>query len=215
MQNIYKQILERFLIKNDTRLDKLCKSPFNCGDKTCATNLYCIVAVPALEGFEDKSSKVESIYPFKENMNAKIQVAEIKEKLSLFPLVDCFDTEESECDACYGEGEVEYEFSHNLKNYEIIGECPVCEGKGIIEKQSKIPNGKKTFESGNYFRIGKSIFKPDRIKELLFVADSLNADFVTVTKQEGERNATCFRIKDVDLVAMPRTEDNFFQSIEI
>jgi hypothetical protein len=192
--------------------------PANANGKSIATNAYSLVAVPFRSCFFDANEKVKNIYPVPANMDKLITLAELKEKLSNFPLVDCFDVEEAECGACYGDGEVTFEFDYKRESYELEGECPVCDGHGIILKKSETPNGKKELDSSKFFKIGRCIFHVDRINEILFVAEKLQSDIRLVHQTEENHNCV-FAVGDVEIMAMPTVGDmaelNVCQTIEI
>lgn len=138
------------------------------------------------------------------------------EKLENFPKIDCFDEEEVTCDACRGHGEVYFEFNHGMKIYTQYGECPVCEGEGVVVGKSKTPNGKKDYDYKKSFKIGDCNFLVDRVLELLFVAKTLNSDIKVIHKTDGN-NQMVFQIDDVTLILMPsiRTDLSVAQTIEI
>lgn len=199
--NVFLDLLNKFKA-NDDRRDWISK-PFNVGNKTVSTNAYILIATPLQKGFEDLPDKTKGVYPMDFILDKKILVSELRQKLNDFPKVDCFDEEEKECDACDGYGEVDYEFSHNGKNYEREEECPVCEGSGVIEKISKTPNGKKELDYNKFFGIGNSVFNVARIKELLEVAETLNSDEIILVNQTQPNKASLFKVKEVEVLLMP------------
>ena len=86
-------------------------------------------------------------------------------------MIDCYDKVISKCDACYGNGNVDFEFEYKNRTYEIEGECPVCEGEGQTEQVRKTPNGKKEIDLSKYARLGVNRLNVKRLFELIKVAD--------------------------------------------
>ena len=205
-ENVFIQVLTSIIEKDDTRV--WMSKPFNLGNKTASTNGHCLIATPLQDGFEDRSKKTESVYPMQHTMSKRISINELNQKIKDLPLVDCFDEVEAKCDACYGSGEVEFEFYFDSQAYESEQECPVCEGHGATYKESDVPNGKKELDYNNYFKIGNSIFNMARIQELVFVAEKLKASHFTMVNQTVSNKASLFTVNDVEVLLMPcRGED--------
>lgn len=199
--NVFLTLLNRFK-SNDYRRDWMSK-PFNVGNSTVSTNGYILISTPLQEGFEDLSNKTKGVYPMDFNLDTKILVSELKQKINDFPKVDCFNEEEKKCDACNGYGDVDFEFSHNGKDYESNQDCPVCDGSGVFNTVSKTPNGKKELDCNKFFGIGNSVFNVARIEELLEVAETLEADEITLVNQTQPNKASLFKIKEVEVLLMP------------
>lgn len=201
LDNVFLTLLNRFKSNDDYR-DWMAK-PFNVGNKTVSTNGYVLISTPLQEGFDDLSNKTKGVYPMDFNLDMKILVSELKQKLNDFPKVDCFDEEEKECDACDGSGEVSFVFSYDCEDYETEEECPVCKGCGFINKISKIPNGKKELDYNKFFGIGNSAFYVARIEELLEVAETLQSEHITLVNQTQPNKTSLFKIKEVEVLLMP------------
>lgn len=199
--NVFLTLLNRFK-SNDDRRDWMSK-PFNVGNRTVSTNAYILISTPLQEGFEDLSNKTKGVYPMDFNLDTKILVSELRQKLNDFPKVDCFDEEEKECDACNGYGNVDFEFYHNGKYYESNQDCPVCDGSGVFNTVSKNPNGKKELDYNKFFGIGNSAFNVARIEELLEVAETLQSEHITLVNQTHPNKASLFKIKEVEVLLMP------------
>ena len=199
--NLFLLLLRKFTANNDKRY--WMQNPFNVGNRTVATNGHCLLSTPLQQGFVDRSEKVKNVYPIKHTTNIQISVTELKQKLSEFPLLDCYDEIKIECDACNGLGMVEFEFYHNSETYQIEEQCPVCNGEGLIITQSKVPNGKKVFDYNKFFIIGNSAFHIERIEELIYVAEYLQSDTITIANQTEKNKPTLFLIKDVELLVAP------------
>jgi len=200
LSEIYLSILDK--IKSYDFLHEWMTKPFNAFGKSMATNGYILVTVPASGNFTNQEEKITNVYPFKHHIEKTITLSELKEKLSEFPVVDCFDEKQSECNACYGKGTVEFEFEHRCKSYSIEGECPICEGEGTLIQESKTPNGKKQFDYKQFFGIGNSIFRVERIEELLFIANALNQD-INLVSQESSTKPSIFTVGEIEILLMP------------
>lgn len=198
--DVFLAILNRVAIKNDIR--DWMTEPFNANGKSMATNGYYLVATPICGDFINREDKIKSVYPLEHNQNKRIKLQEIKDKLALFPTVDCFDETEQECNACYGSGTVDFEFEYSRKTYEMEGECPVCEGEGTTLQTSKTPNGKKELDYNKLFQIGVCAFNVDLVNKLIFIAESIGVDEVVLVSQTLPHRPSVFLIDDVEFLAM-------------
>ncbi len=198
--DVFLSILNRVANKNE--IGDWMTEPFNASGKSMATNGYCLVATPICGEFINRDDKIKSVYPLEKNQNKPIKLQEIKDKLALFPTVDCFDETEQECNACYGSGTVDFEFEYNRKTYEMEGECPVCEGEGTTLQTSKTPNGKKEFDHNKLFQICLCAFNAERINELIFIADGIGVDEVVLVNQTLPHRPSVFLIGDVEFLVM-------------
>lgn len=213
--NVFLSLLKKFASTDDMR--EWMSTPFNVGNRTLSTNGYSLISTPLQDGFEDKSERTKTAYPMEHKINKIILVDEIKQKLKDFPLVDCFDEIKTTCDACSGDVEVEFEFYHDSKTYKIESECPVCEGEGMSLKQSETPNGKKELDYNKFFKIGSCIFNVSRVEELLFVAETMQSDSITIVNQTDPHKTSLFTVKDVEILLMPTMcsdEQNVAQNID-
>lgn len=199
--DVYQQVLQ--LITSKDRTDWM-KEPFLVGDKAVSTNGWVLVSVPKFnDEYQDKSEKTKTVYPIEYNCEKQITLSEFKEAISKAPLVDCFDETEQKCDACYGKGEVEYEFSYGRKDYTIDHECPVCEGEGTIYKTSEKPNGKKQIDYSKFIIVGNSTFNIARLEDVVKVAELVKSENITIVFQGKPTQATLFKIQDVEMLVMP------------
>jgi hypothetical protein len=215
IKEIHLSLLNRFVDTTDFR-DWL-GSPFNWNNKkTMATNGHSLIAVPIVKKYPDQTDKISSVYPCSADMHHVITYGELKEKLAMAPMIDCYDEETVECNACYGEHEVNFEFRYKGRIYEHEAECPICEGQGKITGKSKIPNGKKEYDKTKFFQIGNTIFHIDRILDLLFVSETLQSDIVLLNQFT---NRSYFMIKDVEvlLAGIPNNQvyREIFSKIEV
>jgi hypothetical protein len=216
-QHDYKSILKYFV--SDDEMKAWMLKPFNSKNKTFATNSCCMLVVPFIDGFIDRTEKVGGIYPIEHKISKSIFINEIKEKLAEFPLVDSYDVTEieTECDACDGNGIVDFEFYHK-ETHTLEHDCPICDGKGVHYEEQKKLNGKKEIDSNKYFKIGVCVFHIDRIKELILASELLNECEVVIVNQDGSSLPTLFKIGEVELLLMPcylENKDEVFITIEI
>ena len=217
MKTKFETILNHFTTKESELKHRLwLTKPFNIGSYSAATDGMTLVITPKIGDFTDMSEKVLSVIP-KINMNVSISVQELKEKMSLIPLVDCYDDieKDNECEACDGIGTVDYLFEYNGKTYEINDDCPICGGSGTIENKEKIPNGKKEYSDEQTIKIGVCHFYNYVLEKLIFVADILDADTINIISQTKSNQPCLFNIKDVSVLLMPTANENNITTIKI
>jgi len=191
------------LMCSDDELREWMTKPFSVGNQTCATNGWSLLVVDKKSDYPDMSDKTKSVYPVELSFTNKLEISKVKAAIDKIPLIDCFDKVVSKCNACYGEGEVEYEFEHKGRTYEIEHECPVCEGEGQTEQVSKIPNGKKEIDSSKYVKLGVNRLNIERVLELIKVAELKGVDEVLYQLPVGNR-PVAFKIgEDTILFLMP------------
>ena len=58
------------------------------------------------------------------------------------PCPKCHGIPAVKCEACDGEGEVEWEFEHNGRTYDMYAACPVCDGEQTVECTECVGTGK-------------------------------------------------------------------------
>lgn len=181
-------------------------APFIAFDKTCATDANSMVIIPYKLGEYqdyDYTETVKPIYPLTHNMLQTIAVKDIRQALSQVPLLDCYDETEEPCEACDEYGEVEYIFEHNGEEYVTEEDCPICDGAGVKVNTAAKPNGEKIYDYSKCIRLGESAFKPDRIADLLFAAETMQVDEVHLVNQTEPYKASLFQIKEIELLIMP------------
>ena len=210
----YLKILNHFKASQDVIVREFMRKINNYNDKTFTTNGHSLLLTPCVGEYTYKD--ISFLFPEQKNTDKIILLSELKQKLEYFPKVDCFDMEQTKCSACYGCGNVDYEFNHGRKTFLHSEECPVCEGEGVILTESKTPNGKKDYDDEKTFMIGDCLFLIDRILELLFVAETLNSDIRVVFKTDTSGHMI-FEIDDVILILMPclKNEDSIAVEIKL
>jgi hypothetical protein len=169
-------------------------TPFNVGDKTCATNGYVLIAIPKEGDYEDKSEKVKGVYPVDPatyNCKKEYSLNQLKEALKAITMVDEIDYDE--CNECNGEGVVEWEYSR----YTMDLECPVCNGAGCFEKKT----GEKTFDGNDNIEINGYYFTGFRLKEIIDVCDWQQVNKVTLLRSSIK--GSLFHIGNCEMIVMP------------
>ena len=181
------KVFSLFLSKDQFRPEM--QNPFEFNGYTYATN-GCILVRCKKEhiDFEFQNDyeppNPESVI-FKKNANRILDVDKIDwEGLMTEDDFNIIDNR-TECEVCNGEGEVEYEFSHNGKDYYINHDCPVCEGKGVTGEYKKVPNGGKRFPNGLGIKIGHLVFVPEIIYPIKKVKELMDEDVFLVAINEG------------------------------
>lgn len=210
--NKYLSVLNHFVAKESLRY--WMREPFNAKGKSMATNGYCLVATPVCDTFINLEEKIDDIYPMVQNRSKSIKVSELKEKLASFPMVDCYVEEEEECEACGGKGYVDFIFEYGGKTYKLEEDCPICKGEG--KKKEFIQNGSKTFDFNKVFQIGKNFFLPERVRDLIFVAETVGVDEIILANQTTNEKPSLFLIGEVELIitsAINVTADNIAATV--
>jgi hypothetical protein len=203
METIYNEILERFTSKDLGEVREWMKKPFSLDDnKSCSTNAYSLVIVPLKTDYDNLSEKVSNIVP-KPNTSKILKLDELKIGLSKIPLEDCFDNEFGKCDACNGNGDVDFEFYHNKKRYTEEITCPVCDGDCEIEQTSKTPNGQKKHSLNRYVRIGLCSFNAYRISEMIFLLEKLQVNELEIVYMEQANRPILIKSNDIQFLTCP------------
>lgn len=191
------------LICSNDDLRKWMTEPFSVGNHTASTNGWSLLVVKKKSDYPDMSEKTKSVYPVELSFTNRLEIAKVKEAIEKIPLIDCYDKVISKCDACYGNGNVDFEFEYKNRTYEIEGECPVCGGEGQTEQVSKTPNGKKEIDLSKYVRLGVNRLNIERLFELIKVAELKGVDEVLYQLPVGNK-PVAFKIGcDTILFLMP------------
>lgn len=195
-----KELLKRYT--NTCNLRPWMQEPFNCLHKTMSTNSNVALIVPKMDGYNDYSDRSRFLLAIPRDLDIKIKVYDIRNAINKVPLVDDYDLEIKECEDCEGNGEVDFIFIDSNCN-EHIEEfpCPVCDGEGDIE--FKTPNGIKILDGNYAIKIKDSLISVRWVNELLYIANKLKADYVTLISQEGATKPSIFTINDVEFLIMP------------
>lgn len=193
----YIEILNLCTSKDEKgNLSWLC-SPFNCSGRTMASNAHILVAVPSVGDYPyTPSKKMQSAYPFEKTMRVPIALENFKTELAKYPTEPVFDR--VDCDACDGEGSVEWTCELKGREYKDDHDCPVCDGDGYFRYKT----GKVEIDEDEYFRLGVSVFRIAVISKLVRIAELAGADEVVLVSQ-AELSESVFEIGEIEVLIMP------------
>ena len=138
-----------------------------------------------------ESDKSLHLNPDGLNVISTISKEEIEKFIDSCPKTPVFKHEEVECEECNGTGEVIWEYTscgtdeYGNDHFEMKEECPICEGRGIIEVKKEtgkmVVNEKTAFG----FSFGESKFRLDMLIDLKDIMNLLRiekADILQVDK---------------------------------
>jgi hypothetical protein len=199
--NVFFEILNNFCSQDELR--PWMKHPFNAFGKTLATNGWVLIATPKISEYLDNTDKIKNVYPVVHNMQKIYDVATLETALAKFPTEDEFDSVISKCNACNGDGVVDFEFSYNGKTYEIEEDCPVCDGEGEIETFSDVPNGKKRYDETKLIKINECGLSAWRVADIVFVANKLKQKTIKLINNTSPLSSCLFKIGDIEMLVMP------------
>jgi len=208
----YKEILDMYVSK-DVDYNDWMKNPFIFNNKVLATEGHFLVAVPYFNNeYKNCTKDISGVYPINYNCNLIINTKNLKSILEQIPMVDSYDEESEECQACDGYGEVDYEYFeiHYGRKYHntIEGECPVCKGTGEYILKEKILNGKKDYSTEYSIKIENSYFSAIAINLLVKTAELLNSDIIKLKYHNNTLSKNLFLIDDVEVLLMPVDIEN-------
>lgn len=203
MENIYNKVLNLF--KGDDEFRLWMNKPFIAGNLAIATNAYLMVmmdkskpeGVGEIEGYDANS--VLSIIPECRTEPLIFSVKSVSDILLKPDKVDEF----TECKECEGEGNVEWVY----KTYYNYFDCPKCYGQG------EVPTGKKVIDPSRRIIIGKSVITFNLIDKILKAADILGSKEISLVHQPKKDGPSLFRIKDVEIICMPVTDEYDSESV--
>jgi hypothetical protein len=193
-------LLSLFVCTN-TNNSKWVQSPFKIDDKVYATDRHMMIIIPAelapevqpLEGYEPAA--VLSIIPAAEPALLTISTAEIKAALKAVPTVKA----SKECEACEGDGEVEFEFLYGGRRYTTDDDCPLCDGVGSFPDL----NGKAVPDPDKCITIGEADFSPEKVKALYQICQYFELADIDLVNQQVEKSGSLFAKDGIALLVMP------------
>jgi hypothetical protein len=188
------EILARF---KDVRADWT-SAPFAIGDKACATNRYALVAIPGNDGLEDYSINCGKVYPIEHNTLQTIAVEDIRSALALIPKIEEEVDVSDACQECDGDGEVRWEYGR----WTMDADCPVCDGSGNGNVKL-VKTGKMVYDDTHNITINGGHFRGDRIEELLWVADKMGVQEVSLVRETTPNYPKIFVVGECELLLMP------------
>ena len=152
---------------------------------------------------EEYSERVFQVIP-PENLNFPIPVADLVGALSRTPEIEEVTYQDQECDACDGDGEVEWEFDHKHRSYNMEYECPVCKGSGNSPDQKETTTGLLIMDPEAVIQIKECRLLVGYIEKLLKVAEFHLADEVVLVSQTGPSSPSLFKVATTRVLIMPR-----------
>lgn len=163
-----------------------------------------------IENQKDISDKMENVFDIDECKKTiqTFNIENINEAFSKCSMIDEEKVirEEIECDACEGDGDVYWSFSHNLKSYEILENCPVCGGDGIETSELAEKTGNKIKDLNQVFKIRDTYFFYKYISKLALIAETLVIKDIHLVFESDMR--FIFQIGECYFVVMGMLYDN-------
>lgn len=188
-----------FYIKDEFRPE--ISSPFEVDGYVVASNGYVLIRVRKNKvDFEYDVSKkgpdMTGIIP-EYNRNSLLHLD--KQFFDAYKTVDEYEDlmKHVECYKCRGKKVVEW--TH--EGFKKLSACPVCSGKGFIEKTVKEKTGKRLFNS-QVIKIENSYFSI-RFFYTLFKAQELIGGDITLVSNGDDNSRVLFKICDCEVMIMP------------
>ena len=207
----YEEILKLFI--NPSEIRDWLQKPFIINNKIIASDgfILCSFDKKNISNTDQISvypgEKLNGVYPLKHTMKQTISVDLLKDCLKKVPSVDVFETtnKTTQCVECNGDGRVIFTYYADSKprEYELKGDCPICDGSGDEVENISTPTGKKRLDYNYFGIIGESKFKAIKLQTIVEVAELLNEKSFNLVFQNHENGSSFFLIKDVELVMMP------------
>lgn len=210
----YTELLALFV--NDDEMREWQNVPFKIGDKVISTDSFAMAIIdsklaPGVKDLIDyEPDNVLKVIPASGPSIGKIKIEDIRSLIKKCPKVPVTNT----CEACEGEGEVEYSFEWEDKYFEKYCDCPICEGEGDIEVLPK----KKEVDSSKKIKIGISHFTSKMIFRLGMACKITETEVIDIVYQTEVKSPTIFRLNNAELLMMPVSEcepEDFLGEIKI
>lgn len=205
------EILEH-IIQPDSWMEWTTK-PFNAFGKTMSTNTFAMFISPEIGYYENREGRILNIYPLEPNMDVAIPLSVLKEAFDMIPKKDIPEMIIVKCDACDGEGEVEYEFEYKMRTYQTEATCPLCDGEGGTQTPTGKPSGKVEYDLYKLVQVGECAYNASRLSEIIWVAEAKEVDHVRLIHQTTPLKASIFLIDDIEVLSMPSRPDNNTETI--
>ena len=161
-----------------------------------------------------EEAEFSSIRKFiRDSMEGYFTLDSLKKTLASFGMEEeqVVTEEGRECVECEGSGYVEWEYTDQEgKIHYHDGDCPICDGDGIIEDVFK-NTGFMIPTDNSFVRIGKSFLRGIGAQKLLWIMEYFNVDKVAFS--EGEKTI-CFTLENgVQIVVANLEPYGAFQNI--
>lgn len=194
------EILNGYISSDELR--EAYNTPFTQDGYVVATNGHILIRIP--EGKVDikyeKRDKpnVGLIFVLQEECDIPISFSKLKKMYDDIPEVD----EEEECEACSGDGKVEYEFVWDNTSYTLDEDCPVCDGSGYLGK-----TGKKVKDPEKRIKIGNAKFSNRYIKQIIDTMQMF--EFTSIRLVSNPKfSANIFNLDEgIQIILMPVCDD--------
>lgn len=154
-------------------------SPFSQGEYIYATDRMVAIRIPSgktEEAYENRERPVAGI-PFNKERNAD-ELFTFKELKELYDSVP--EVYFKRCEACWGDGRVDFEFEFDGSIYTSRGDCPVCFGTGSIRTEDE----RKDFRCGVKFMEDSFPINNRYLGILLSAMSVLGIDSVRLVRQD-------------------------------
>lgn len=118
---------------SDDGLERL-QTPWSSGEWSYATDFKMVIRIPRLDEFRERPSNICTAG----NIDTVVtgltgptwyDVPDIPPGPETCP--KCHGARAVKCEACDGDGSVEWEFCHGGRTYDMVADCPVCGGDGV------------------------------------------------------------------------------------
>jgi len=185
-------------------------NPFIIENVAYSTDASIMAIIPAnltngfgpLDGYEPE--KFLSVVPRLRHHKMSFLVSELIHAISLCPLVP----ESVDCNACEGDGYVEFGFEFEGNCYSKELECPICKGEGELKKGDT-----KVLDPEKRIKIGDCFFAFPYMQKIADAAKLLEVEKIDLVLQGSARGGNVFRFDQVEILLMPLLPDTDYEII--
>ena len=113
------------------------KTPWSRGEWSYATDCKMVIRIPRLDEFSERgendgdTNRIDDLFAAVTGPTWYDVPANVPDAPG--PCPRCHGVPSVKCEACDGDGQVEWEFSHRGRSYDLVDDCPVCDGAGTVE----------------------------------------------------------------------------------
>jgi len=186
--------------------------------KVFATNgLILIMMNPSMLSESYEEIEKPSIYTvFRDSMEGYFTFESLKKVFESFEREEelALMEEGRECVECEGSGYVEWEYTDQEgKIHFHDGDCPICDGDGIIEVVFE-GTGFMIPTEDSIVRIGKSFFRGIVIQKLLWVMEYFNVDKAAFAEGENSISVTLNNGVEIAIASLDPFESQHIVTLE-
>jgi len=197
----YKAILQQFTSDDDSR--DWMSEPFNFNGLSFGVNCHILACAPNIDLPEcTRLGLMSSVWGIAPNMRKEIDVKELEAKIWTLPTVDTYSEHLDECEACGGDGLVEWETDINCRTYYNDFDCPICEGTGEAMVKGEVTG--KAIAENECIKIGNSAFTPELILKVLAQAKPLGESKMYLIRQDMANMPSLFEMGEMKFLVMPK-----------